>query len=482
MLSALRRVAAFCLCLALCFGLAACDGSANAKPATISPDDMAVIRRQVEGFTAARDRLPELANLVSERDWTFTRNLIHGPMQEVGREMLYINQRLLPQDRAEANKLATALKDALADLDEAARLQDDGKLQKYVAISRKYSLEWCGFGSTGKMAPSYAMCCGSSRSNSWKSYSNGAYLDVNTAGCGWGGGDTGWATGPLSTKQKPPIYFTSLKDTANGASASARSVGVWSATQTQFRTHLVALPGQAKIHAGWANSANIDVEWCAVKPVQASTNGKAGYPCTAPRVLVGNGDQAVQVRLSICACTELACVFVCASVRECMRFAGHVRLLCTVFRYAHKSRAHTDVSPAKQTNHAKICCEKSSASGWVAATGASAGKFIEKTIDISACNMKKVPSLRTCSPWQAGRHWRVHALTLPHYVCRFQVHVTMVDMRGDQGSIEHTGGGAMFSVGTDAKKMKVKVWVKGTYKFYDAERYHWHAQYCLIGT
>ncbi|KZR83684.1 photosystem II protein PsbQ [Synechococcus sp. MIT S9504] len=130
MLSALRRVAAFCLCLALCFGLAACDGSANANPATISPEDMAVIRRQVEGFTAARDRLPELAKLVDERDWTFTRNLIHGPMQEVGREMLYINQRLLPQDRAEANKLATSLKDAMADLDEAARLQDDGKLQK----------------------------------------------------------------------------------------------------------------------------------------------------------------------------------------------------------------------------------------------------------------------------------------------------------------------------------------------------------------
>ena len=130
MLSALRRVAAFCLCLALCFGLAACDGSANAKPATISPEDRAVIRRHVEGFTAARERLPELAKLVDERDWTFTRNLIHGPMQEVGREMLYINQRLLPQDRAEANKLATSLKDAMADLDEAARLQDGGKLQK----------------------------------------------------------------------------------------------------------------------------------------------------------------------------------------------------------------------------------------------------------------------------------------------------------------------------------------------------------------
>ena len=67
---------------------------------------------------------------IRDSDWTFTRNLIHGPMQEVGREMLYINQRLLPQDRAAANKLATSLKDAMADLDEAARLQDDAKLQK----------------------------------------------------------------------------------------------------------------------------------------------------------------------------------------------------------------------------------------------------------------------------------------------------------------------------------------------------------------
>ena len=140
MLSALRRVAAFCLCLALCFGLAACDGSANAKPATISPEDMAVIRRQVAGFTDAQERLPELAKLVNERDWTFTRNLIHGPMQEVGREMLYINQRLLPQDRANANKLATALKDALADLDEAARLQDGARLQKsYVALATGFT-------------------------------------------------------------------------------------------------------------------------------------------------------------------------------------------------------------------------------------------------------------------------------------------------------------------------------------------------------
>jgi len=102
---------------------------------------MAAITRQAEGFLAARDRLPELATLVNEKDWTFTRNLIHGPMQEVGREMLYINQRLLPADRPEATKRADALKTAMAELDEAARLQDGEALRKaYIKVASGFGL------------------------------------------------------------------------------------------------------------------------------------------------------------------------------------------------------------------------------------------------------------------------------------------------------------------------------------------------------
>ncbi|MGA0968180.1 MAG: photosystem II protein PsbQ, partial [Vulcanococcus sp.] len=72
---------------------------------------------------------------------------IHGPMQEVGREMLYINQRLLPGDRAEATKLATDLKAALADLDEAARLQDANNLSKsYIKVAS-------GFGRYAQILP-----------------------------------------------------------------------------------------------------------------------------------------------------------------------------------------------------------------------------------------------------------------------------------------------------------------------------------------
>jgi len=143
----LRRLALLGVATLLCFGLAACDGDQSRKAPTISDADMALIERQAEGFLAARNRLPELAELVNERNWVFTANLIHGPMQEVGREMSYINQRLLPADRPEANKLAQNLKTAMAQLDEATKLQDADKLRKaYIQVAS-------GFGRYAQVLP-----------------------------------------------------------------------------------------------------------------------------------------------------------------------------------------------------------------------------------------------------------------------------------------------------------------------------------------
>ncbi len=146
LLQPLRRLALLLLGTVLCFGLTAC-GDAKAKTPTLSAEDIAVIERQAEGFLEARNRLPELATLVNEKDWTFTRNLIHGPMQEVGREMLYINEHLLPADRAEATKRANNLKSAMAQLDEAAVAQDGDKLRKaYIKVAS-------GFGLYAQMLP-----------------------------------------------------------------------------------------------------------------------------------------------------------------------------------------------------------------------------------------------------------------------------------------------------------------------------------------
>jgi photosystem II protein PsbQ len=143
----LQRLVGLCLAVVLCFGLAACDGSRGSLAPSLSPEAVASIERQAEGFLAARNRLPELAALVNERNWVFTRNLIHGPMQEVGRQMLYINRLLLPADRPEANQLADQLKTAMAQLDEAARLQDGDKLSKaYIAVAS-------GFGRYAQILP-----------------------------------------------------------------------------------------------------------------------------------------------------------------------------------------------------------------------------------------------------------------------------------------------------------------------------------------
>ena len=95
--SLLRRLAAVALVVLLCVGFISPAEAKGKAAKTISPEDMAAIRKQAEEFMEAKDRLPELATLVNERDWVFTRNLIRGPMQPLGREMLYINQRLLPK-------------------------------------------------------------------------------------------------------------------------------------------------------------------------------------------------------------------------------------------------------------------------------------------------------------------------------------------------------------------------------------------------
>ena len=149
--SLLRRLAAVALVLLLGVGFISPAEAKGKAAKTISPEDMAVIRRQAEEFMEAKDRLPELATLVNERDWVFTRNLIRGPMQPLGREMLYINQRLLPQDRKEADKRAAELKTALAELDEAARLQDGSRLTK------EYSRVASGFGAYTEMIPAEAL-------------------------------------------------------------------------------------------------------------------------------------------------------------------------------------------------------------------------------------------------------------------------------------------------------------------------------------
>ena len=108
-----------------------------------------MIRRQAAAFEDAKSRLPDLARLVSEKDWVFTRNLLHGPMQEVSRKCF---TSISASTRASegSHQGGPLLKEALADLDEAARLQDFSRLQK------SYSAVAAGFDAYSDLIPAEA--------------------------------------------------------------------------------------------------------------------------------------------------------------------------------------------------------------------------------------------------------------------------------------------------------------------------------------
>ncbi|HEY9908131.1 MAG TPA: photosystem II protein PsbQ [Thermosynechococcaceae cyanobacterium] len=113
---------AFALILLLSLGAVA-----EAKPTkstTYTPDQLELIQGYAGELKAARDRLPELATLIQNQDWTFTRNFIHGPYGELRTTMLNVARNLLPDVQAPARKSAKLVFDNLVAIDKAAQDQD----------------------------------------------------------------------------------------------------------------------------------------------------------------------------------------------------------------------------------------------------------------------------------------------------------------------------------------------------------------------
>jgi len=99
------------------------------------------------------------------------------------------------------------------------------------------------------------------------------------------------------------------------------------------------------------------------------------------------------------------------------------------------------------TNNGQICCDTTSADGWKD-TPNKVGVY--RDIDISRCKLDKTK-------------------------------VIVTDVRGDMGSIEHTGGASSFQQLADKNTIRVSVWTNNKYKFYQASQYHWRVQWCVFG-
>ena len=122
----LRSIVALVLALATTWMLivSPVNAAKAKKPVTYTSAQLEQLSAYAVDLQQMRDRLPELGSLINKRDWTFARNLIHGPLGELRIKMQNVARTLLPDTQPTAKQLAKEVFDDLVAIDAAAQGQN----------------------------------------------------------------------------------------------------------------------------------------------------------------------------------------------------------------------------------------------------------------------------------------------------------------------------------------------------------------------
>lgn len=112
--------------------LVSCSSNTVAAPPTYTPEKLQKIETYRIPVDIARNRLSELGEFISEEDWVDTESFIHGPLGLIRRDMTYLSNALLPEDREKATELAKDIFGHFEDIDAAA------KNKNYTAAINEY--------------------------------------------------------------------------------------------------------------------------------------------------------------------------------------------------------------------------------------------------------------------------------------------------------------------------------------------------------
>jgi photosystem II protein PsbQ len=136
-----RSVLAMILALvtALMLNVHGVEAAKVKKPLTYTSDQLEQLGEYTADLQQMRDRLPELGSLINQKDWTFTRNFIHGPLGELRVKMLNVARTLLPDAQPSAKKLAKEVFDDLVAIDLAAQNQNfQAAIKKYAEALKDF--------------------------------------------------------------------------------------------------------------------------------------------------------------------------------------------------------------------------------------------------------------------------------------------------------------------------------------------------------
>ncbi|MGA1133193.1 MAG: photosystem II protein PsbQ [Prochlorotrichaceae cyanobacterium] len=112
------------LLLVLCASLLVACGGPVAEAPVYTPGQIAEVQRYESSVLVSYDRFNELSGLLAAKDWTNLRNVIHGPLGDLRREMDNLSSVLLASDKSQAQKLSRSFFQHLESLDNAAQYQE----------------------------------------------------------------------------------------------------------------------------------------------------------------------------------------------------------------------------------------------------------------------------------------------------------------------------------------------------------------------
>lgn len=117
--------------------LVSCSSATEVKPPTYTSAKLEVIEKYTSEIEGMRDRLPELAKLIQDENWTFTKNFIHGPLGELRAKMSLVERNLLPKDQPKAKETGKQVIEDLISIDAGAEAQDyKATIRSYAALQK----------------------------------------------------------------------------------------------------------------------------------------------------------------------------------------------------------------------------------------------------------------------------------------------------------------------------------------------------------
>jgi photosystem II protein PsbQ len=101
-----------------------CGDGTQAKAPTYTPAQITQIQATNKNLMALRDRFPELAGYIQNRDWNNVKSFIHGPLGDIRTRMAGLSRELLPGTKEQALTVSKEIFVHLNKIDEAAADND----------------------------------------------------------------------------------------------------------------------------------------------------------------------------------------------------------------------------------------------------------------------------------------------------------------------------------------------------------------------